>query len=303
MNRRLGIGWIAVALMLFAVSTAGRCEDRETVPDQPAVSRIDWNHGWVQATGVYAPTTPSAASPGDRLKAVTAAKQSAQANLLAVSKSLRVHACHTIENVYGNDPVIMGKLESMVRQAPVIKQAYLSDGTVAVTLEMKIRGAFSQLVLPAEIRQIESIRTVAADKGTDARAAAGGVGTAAGAGAGVYSGLVVDARGLELNATMSPKIYDESGLEIYGSAFVSREFAVQLGMARYVLDMEAAVGLPRVGDHPLVVKGLRTTQPGHCDIVISNADASKIRSGSEHLIFLKQCQVVIVTDPQTPVAQ
>ena len=63
-------------------------------------------------------------------------------------------------------------------------------------------------------------------------------------------------------------------------------------MIQYGENFEAAVLQPRVADNPLVVKGLRTTQPGHADIIISNADASKIRASSEHLSFLKKCRVI-----------
>ncbi|NQT10001.1 MAG: hypothetical protein HQ573_02380, partial [Desulfobacteraceae bacterium] len=46
----------------------------------------------------------------------------------------------------------------------------------------------------------------------------------------------------------------------------------------------------------LTVKGLRTEGHGRSDIVISNADASRLRSASEHLTFLKKCRVMVVVD-------
>jgi hypothetical protein len=52
----------------------------------------------------------------------------------------------------------------------------------------------------------------------------------------------------------------------------------------------------RVTNKPLIVKGLRTIGTGSPVIVISNADASKLRSSSEHLSFLKKCRVMIVVD-------
>jgi hypothetical protein len=52
----------------------------------------------------------------------------------------------------------------------------------------------------------------------------------------------------------------------------------------------------RVSDYPLVVKGLKTSGPGRSEIVISNADASKLRGISESLYFMKKCRVIIVID-------
>ena len=54
---------------------------------------------------------------------------------------------------------------------------------------------------------------------------------------------------------------------------------------------------PRVSDNPIVVKALKTVWPGRCDFIISNADADKLRSASEHLLFLRECRVIIVLDP------
>jgi hypothetical protein len=95
---------------------------------------------------------------------------------------------------------------------------------------------------------------------------------------------------------MSPKILDERGQEVYGSAYVSREYAVQQGMAGYAKDLTASQTNPRVTDQPLTVKGLRTEGPGQSNLVISNADADQIRGASENLSFLKKCRVMIVLD-------
>ena len=95
---------------------------------------------------------------------------------------------------------------------------------------------------------------------------------------------------------MAPKIRDEKGQEVYGSAYVSREYAVQKGMSAYTRDLKAAKKNPRVIDNPLIVKGLRTMGSGKTDIVITNSDASRLRSDPKHLFFLKKCRVVIVAD-------
>ena len=113
---------------------------------------------------------------------------------------------------------------------------------------------------------------------------------------GVLTGLVVDARGLGVRPAMAPKILDETGQEVYGSAFVSREFAVQQGMSGYAKGLTSAKQNQRVTANPLVVKGLRVEGPGQCNIVISNADAVRLRNSSADLSFLEKCRVMIVVD-------
>ena len=112
----------------------------------------------------------------------------------------------------------------------------------------------------------------------------------------IFSGLVVDTRGIDFRPALDLKIMDENGHEVYGSAFVSREYAVQTGICGFVRDLAAARRDPRVGTRPLTVRGLSSPAARGADIVISNADAAKLRSASTHLEFLKQCRVMIVVN-------
>jgi hypothetical protein len=113
----------------------------------------------------------------------------------------------------------------------------------------------------------------------------------------VFTGLIVDATKIAAKPAMAPRILDEKGEEVYGAAFISREFAVQRGAAAYVTDLQTAGLDSRVGQKPLVAKALAVKGPQSCDIVISNADAARLRKFSEHLLFLKECRVVIVLSP------
>jgi hypothetical protein len=147
-------------------------------------------------------------------------------------------------------------------------------------MEVNLRGGFAQLVLPKDIKPLDSITPVTMNKTSSP----------------VFTGLVVDAKGLGIRPVMVPRILDENNQEVYGSAFVSREYAVQNGMSGYARNLKEILDNQRVSDHPLVVKGLKTFEPGCSEIVISNADASKLRSASESLYFMKKCRVIIVID-------
>jgi len=67
-------------------------------------------------------------------------------------------------------------------------------------------------------------------------------------------------------------------------------------MSGYARDLTAAQSNPMVTNNPVSVKGMKTEGPGKSYIVISNADAEKIRGTSENLSFLKKCRVMIVLD-------
>ena len=207
-------------------------------------------------------------------------------NTVRINSLQKAKNCATIKNS------VAKQLEEIIYKARENEKMrkYLSDGTVEVYLQLSLYGGFAQLFLPQEIKQIESIKQVAVagknsssppSKTSDLKS---------------YTGLVVDATGISVNPAMAPRLLDEDGKEVYGAAFASREFAVQKGMSGYTRDLKTSKTDTRVGNNPLCVKGLRTTGPGNCDIVISNADASILRHSSQHLAFLKKCQVIIALD-------
>jgi hypothetical protein len=292
-----------VALMLVFSATQSFTEEGHEVVQNIADGSVDWSQGIITAVGIGSPSDKYRHLAQERPMALRAAKVVAQRNLLEVIKGVRVNSSTVVKNFIVESDVIRTQVEGMVQGAQVIKKEYLSDGTVEVTMAMKLHGGFAQLILPKDIKQVSEIKTI--PPSTPAPPEAEKVGeipmatpqpTIPTPAPAIYTGLVVDARGLGARPAMSPKVLDESGQEVYGSAYVSREFAVQQGMAGYAKDLTSSQTNPRVTNEPLTVKGLKTEGPGQSDLVISNADAGKIRSASENLSFLKKCRVMIVLD-------
>jgi len=281
-----------VLAVLLILPAYGFCDEWQEVVENIGNGSINWTKGIIQAKGV-----------GASLKA---ARLDAMRNLLEVTQGVRIDSNTMVKNFAVTNDVIMAKVSGMVKGTQIVKQEYLSDGTVEVTMQMSLYGGFAQLVLPQEIKQVESIKPVPSQTITPEApflsvepakpSPAVPSKTAEKPTSEIYTGLVVNTKGLNARPAMSPKIIDENGQEVYGSAFVSREYAVQQGMSGYAKDMTAAQSNPRVTNNPLTVKGLRTEGPGKADIVISNADAFRLKSASEHLSFMKKCRVIIVVD-------
>ncbi|UCD33212.1 MAG: LPP20 family lipoprotein [Desulfobacterales bacterium] len=272
---------VVLALVcLLSVPVAGNGQEGQDLIEQTMKGSINWSEGMVQAVGIGAPSEAHYGKPSARPMALRAAKLDAMRNILEVINGVRIDGSTIVRDYAVESDIIRSKVEGMVQGAEVVKQEYLSDGTIEITMAMSMRGGFSQLVLPDEIKPLESVKPMTPMEHSSA----------------VYTGLVVDARGLSARPAMSPKILDENGQEVYGSAFVSREYAVQQGMSGYAKDIAAAQRNQRVTDNPITVKGLRTEGPGSSDIIISNADASALRSASENLSFMKKCRVMIVVD-------
>ena len=273
------------------------CQQWQDLVEQMATGDINWTKGVVQAKGIGAPPERYYGKPQARPMALRAAKLDAMRNLLEATKGVRISSTTLVKDFAVTSDIIMSQIEGMVKGAQVVHQEYMSDGTVEVTMQMSLMGGFAQLILPMEIKQVESIRPIPpVHKEPLPPIVKKPSAPAPKPVSEVFTGMVIDARGINARPAMAPKILNENGEEVYGSAYVSREFAVQQGMSGYAKDLTAAQSNPRVTNSPLTVKGLRTEGHGRSDIVISNADASKLRSASEHLSFLKKCRVMIVVD-------
>jgi hypothetical protein len=284
-----------VITVVFFLSTAGYCAELAPVIEKKASGMVNWTLGIVKAVGTAKPVQNDSATTFDvNLKTFLRAKSNAQGRLLDVVKEIRLNSITQVGGFVDESDMVMAKIKEMVFKAQEIQKLrkLKPDGSLEVYVQLNLYGGFAQLVLPNEIQQIESIKHVLPLKNIPSS------GSAKTSASDIYTGLVVDARGIAAKPAMVPRFLDENGQEVYGTAFVSREFAVQSGMCVYLADFKASQINLRVGPRPLIVKGLKTLGPGHSNIVIRNADAAKLLSSSEHLLFLKECKVVVVLDPQ-----
>jgi hypothetical protein len=251
--------------------------------------KINWSAGYIEALGIGAPPEIYTGKPQARPLALRAAKIDACRNLLEVTNGVRVDSATLVKDFAAQGDVILAQVNGLVRGAKVVNQEYMSAGTVEVTVRMPLFGNFLRIIVPKAFdRKAEvSLANVSPAIPVPEELSARGV---------VYTGVVIDARGIKARPAMSPRIIDESGKEIYGFMNVDREYAVQQGMIGYARGLAAAQKNPRVAGNPVTVKGLKTEGSGRSDIVISNADAKKITVASDEMGFLKKCAVMIVLD-------
>ncbi len=281
-----GSAFLAVFLAAFLALWAGNASAqlvgtiKDVIEPSGSSGKVDWTTGVITAVGIGAPPAQPANAAQARAMAERAAQVVAYRNLLEAIKGVRVDSTTTVENFMVTSDVIRTEVSGIIQGATVMDKKYMSDGSVEVTVGMKLTGALAETLLP---------------KG----AAPASPGTAPGASAAagqLYTGLVVDARGLGVRPALAPKILNEDGKEVYGSAWISRDYAVREGMVGYLKDPAAAQTNPRVADKPLMVKAIKVSGDARVDTVISNADAAAIQSASQNLSMLEKCRVIILVD-------
>jgi len=276
---------VFIGICIVFICRSGYCDEVDNdVSEYLEHGSVNWSQYYIQARATGYPSKNITSH-----KIIANAKKKAMQALLETAQSVRIDSFTLVKNLAAENNEILTGITRMIQDAEIEDKKYMSDGAVEVVMHLSLNGGFAQLVLPDDIRQVETIKQAVPVKKfsyftyeikTKKK----------------YTGLVVDAKGINVKPAMIIKILDENGKEVYGSAFVSREYVVQSGMCRYVKSYEKSLKNLRVADHPITVKGLRTAEKKQTDIIISNADAAKIRSAPEHIIFLKNCRVIIVID-------
>jgi hypothetical protein len=283
----------AITGLLLLFAGAGICQDKITASEwveKIGQGSVNWSGGYIEALGIGAPADKSIGKANARPMALRAAKIDAYRNLLEITRGVQVDSTTTIRDFTVESDVINTQVDGLVKGAVVVNQEYMSDGTVEVRVRMPLYGNLSQVIIPASIEKRKELKPPEAPA-APAPAAAAPAGPPV-----AYTGLVVDARGIAARPAMSPRIFDEDGKEVYGSANVDREYAVQQGMSGYARDLTAAQSNQRVTNSPFTAKALKTSGAGKADLIISNAEAQQIRASAENASFMKKCRVMIVLD-------
>jgi hypothetical protein len=238
----------------------------ETLP----AGQVNWTDSLVlsreRATSATRRTADAAIS--------TAATQAAQQRLLTVLTEVRLDASRLLGTVIQESPALRQALEEAVADAEVYEVHYFPGGTVESAVQLPLRGRFMTLLLPA---------SAIPSAGADAPSAAA-----------VYTGVVIDARGLAIQPALLPRIVDESGQTLYAPEVVDPVLAAQRGYIAYAHAFDQAPTQERIGTHPLVLRAHRVSGEARVDLVLRSTDAAQLRDYPTTQRLLQRCQVLIV---------
>ena len=267
---------IGLSGVLLLATSAGAQKDPagdDSVVQKLAHGEINWSTKSVTATGSGAANLKDGSVAKARLMAERAAKLDALRNIIETIQGIQVTGSRNAADVMSNGE-IKTKIQGMAQGFKVVDTKYYSDGSVDVIVSMPIdENLTNALVEKPTKKTARKVSTTGPE---------------------TYSGLVVNARGLGIVPSMAPRVVDESGKEVYGAEIVSDKGLQQGGIASYAKNDEKAA--ERTGATPIVVKALRLADKSKTDVVISNADADKLRDTSSNLSFLADGKVVILVD-------
>jgi hypothetical protein len=210
----------------------------------------------------------------------------ARHELVSIVRGVRIDGASTVQDAMAANSVLESRVPGVVRSAQLVEVRELGGGAVEVTVALALTGDFAALVLPPG-----GARSAAPAAPSPAAARPPVAVPAV-----IYTGLVVDARGLGVRPALLPRVITESGEEVYSFALVDRGWAIQHGLAVYSRSVPAARSYPRVASRPLTIRALAAAGVHQTDIVVSTVDAQLLLGSPQNLAFLEKARVMVVVD-------
>src|SRR5512139_379225 len=146
-------GFFAVIIAFFVIITGSAYAQlvgtiKDVIDPVGSTGKIDWTTGVITAVGIGAPPAQPANAAQARAMAERAAQVVAYRNLLEAVKGVRVDSTTTVENFVVTSDVIKTEVNGIIQGATIMDKKYMSDGSVEVTVGMKLTGALAEALLP-----------------------------------------------------------------------------------------------------------------------------------------------------------
>jgi hypothetical protein len=251
-----------------------------TTVEQTSSGRINWEAGIIKATGMG--VRPSG-MPSAQAKAL--AKRAAIAdcyrNLGEIINGVKVDSETVVKNFITESDEIRTQVSAFIKGAQIVSEKENPDGSYEVTMQLPLYGkeSLGAIIIPEATKEEEQKLYPPAPETPLEEA---------------YTGLIIDARGLNVKPCMSPKIISENGDEVYGTIRVSPEVVIEKGIVGYSSSIEKAKQSWRSGEKPLIVKATGKAGSFNADVLIKQSDAEKILRENEKSGFLQNLRVTIV---------
>jgi hypothetical protein len=299
---------LALILMCLSAAASGAEVTPETVPGLLFKGEIDWTRGLVTATGTGEVPAGSSSATGYHL-ARRAAMAMAQRNLAGILSLIRIDSHRLVSDLQKTDRAVKISLEAFVKGAQPISERRYPDGRVELVMVASLYGISSvgeTIIQEVAAKPRESAAPAASpeapvEEGLESPPTAPPVPAetpAPRAAQEIYTGLIVDCRGLNIRSSVLPSILSQDGKIIYESNTANFRHARSIGLVGYCRYMEEALAdSSRVGKNPLVIKAMeaREGQTPVCP-VISRGDASRLLASEAEGGFLERCGVILLLD-------
>ncbi len=287
---RLLLAFAVVGSMYTATITAPDVKESVFVPVASAAVQDNAARITADGYGVFPPGMPAGQA---RIAARRAAVLDAQRNLVGEIQGTQIDSETTVEMAMLKNDTIKSRISGIITGAHIIAENVEQDGSYKVTMSVPAYGVGSVAEVAYQVLKDEGKlppvpEPIAKPDPVFVKSykPAGAVGQS------LYTGVIIDAGGMELTPTYSPVIKDTNGRAIYGVKNIDAAYAISNGVVEYASGVIA--DNTRAGANPLVIKAVSTSGriKNKCDVVVSADDGNRILLENEKGRFLEKYAVV-----------
>ncbi|ACS80465.1 hypothetical protein [Maridesulfovibrio salexigens] len=296
--------FFVLLILMFAVSSvsaqeqaAGNGNGYGGLIEKSDGTLINWGNGFLSASSSIKLLPGSIDPARSKALAVRQGGVESRKKLLDMVLSLPLDSRRNVSSLIKDDIKSLNSLRGYVQNS-LLNTAVDGNGTVAVTSSLNLRNGLSSIIIPPTLSFQTGIPpTISGERGetgTELQALEseenGYIDSS------IYSGVLIDARGLNYKPVLLPLIYDGRGVGVYGPFAVSRESVLKRGLVTYMTDDKSENLRSRVGNFPLKVKAVNTHGTSRSNFILSLEDATKVRAVLKRKIVSENCSVVILVD-------
>jgi hypothetical protein len=296
--------------ILFAQCFESSCiprEIKETCTVDKSKGCIDWTNGIMYAVGLGIPNPDYKVESQKKAMTLRAAKVDAMRNLLEMLEGVNISSETTVKAGMLTDDTIQTQIKGKLHNVIQAGQKSMEDGSIWMTVKMFMKDIRSILLNTISggsnsdtwhsksdsFNQKASQPTQTESQDNQVNEPESQYGGSIDQ---VYSGLIIDAKGIGLTPALSPKVYSESGKEVYGSINVGRDFSLKYGISGYAKELEKAKSNNRIKGNVLLLKAKGLYNGNDSDLAISNDDANLLSQLDKSQAFLREARVMILLD-------
>lgn len=261
---------------------------------------VNWSTGVVSVVGEG--VAPEKGAPAKRrLLAKRAAIVDGYRKLAEAVQGVHITAETRVKELEVESDEVRATVSGLIKGAQIVEENITSDGAYEVRIDLPLFGenSLASAVLATSLNRRKAapaaelaVAPIAPPAGTQGMVTSLGDVSPSGQ---PYSGVVIDARNLKAKAAMMPTLFDEAGRELYfGSLSISQEDLVAQGPVSYVKSLDEAKTHPRIGSNPMILRAKRFKGPFQADLVLAEAEATRLLAANRRGEFLKNMAVVIV---------
>jgi hypothetical protein len=276
---------VLVLLLLLLPVLPGRALSADAPAETNPEGAVKKGSIVVRGTG-SAPADETLGAAQKRIMALRAAKVVALREAAEVINGVTVSGATRVSDMGAASDEVKTTVDALIKGARVVREAYdPATGVAEVYVAVPLSGPGG---LYAEL--LPMLTPLVPDEFRPYDEPAGPVSPETG----VFDGLIIDVRGLDLRPALINRVLTENGYLLYDPSRVSTSVLERYGAALYTDDPDSArrVLRDRGSINPLVVKAVRVERS--TDAVISPIDASRVFSADQSGDFLSRARVVFV---------